>query len=40
MAALSTTDRIYQPGGEDTAALHARRYDAFQRLQDLARGIR
>ncbi|MCB1444377.1 MAG: FGGY-family carbohydrate kinase [Rhizobiaceae bacterium] len=40
MAALSTTDRIYQPGGEEIAALHARRYDAFRRLQDLAREIR
>ena len=40
MAALSATDRIYQPAIGETAALHARRYDAFQRLQQLAREIR
>ncbi len=40
MAALSATDRTYRPAGSDTAALHAKRYDAFQRLQTLAREIR
>jgi len=40
MAALSATDRIYQPAIGETAALHARRYAAFQRLQQLAREIR
>ncbi len=40
MAALSATDRAYQPAGADVAALHARRYDAFTRLQSLAREIR
>jgi D-ribulokinase len=40
MAALSATDRIYQPAGSEAAALHARRYDAFKRLQQLARDIR
>ena len=40
MAALSATDRTYQPAGAETAALHARRYDAFRRLQSLAREIR
>ncbi len=40
MAALSATDRTYQPVGAETAALHARRYDAFRRLQSLAREIR
>lgn len=40
MAALSTTDHTYQPEGGETAALHAKRYDAFKRLQALAREIR
>ena len=40
MAALSATDRTYRPAGSETAALHAKRYDAFQRLQTLAREIR
>ncbi len=40
MAALSATDRTYQPAGGDTSALHAKRYDAFQKLQTLAREIR
>lgn len=40
MAALSAVDRTYQPAGTETEALHARRYDAFRRLQDLARDIR
>ncbi|WP_234187308.1 FGGY-family carbohydrate kinase [Shinella sp. NM-101] len=40
MAALSATDRTYLPAGGETADLHAARYDAFKRLQDLARKIR
>lgn len=40
MAALSMVDRTYQPSGEDAASLHAKRYDAFKRLQALARDIR
>ncbi|EYR78692.1 FGGY-family carbohydrate kinase [Shinella sp. 838] len=40
MAALSATDRTYQPAGADIAALHTERYDAFTRLQTLAREIR
>lgn len=40
MAALSATDRTYQPAGGEIAALHAKRYDAFTRLQALAREIR
>jgi D-ribulokinase len=40
MAALSATDRTYQPAGADIAALHTKRYDAFTRLQTLAREIR
>ena len=40
MTALSATDRTYLPAGGETAALHARRYDAFTRLQALAREIR
>ena len=40
MAALSATDRTYRPAGSETAALHAKRYDAFQRLRTLAREIR
>ena len=40
MAAMSATDRNYQPAGGATAALHAKRYDAFTRLQALARDIR
>ncbi|MBB5535935.1 FGGY-family carbohydrate kinase [Rhizobium giardinii] len=40
MAALSATDRTYLPAKGETAALHAKRYDAFTRLQALAREIR
>lgn len=40
MAALSATDRTYQPAGGDTSALHAKRYEAFKRMQALAREIR
>ena len=40
MAALSATDRTYQPAGDGTAALHAKRYAAFKRMQTLAREIR
>ncbi len=40
MAALSATDRTYWPAGGENAALHAKRYDAFTRLQALAREIR
>ena len=40
MAALSAADRTYLPAGDRTAALHARRYDAFTSLQSLARQIR
>ncbi|MCJ8056060.1 FGGY-family carbohydrate kinase [Shinella curvata] len=40
MAALSATDRAYEPAGGETLALHARRYTAFQRLQAVARDIR
>lgn len=40
MAALSATDRTYEPSHGETIALHAKRYDAFQRLQALARDIR
>ncbi|MEK1925513.1 MAG: FGGY-family carbohydrate kinase [Rhizobium giardinii] len=40
MGALSATDRTYLPAIGETAALHANRYDAFTRLQALAREIR
>ncbi|MGX5719197.1 FGGY-family carbohydrate kinase [Shinella zoogloeoides] len=40
MAALSATDRSYLPATGETEALHTRRYDAFRRLQALAREIR
>jgi len=40
MAALSATDRSYLPATGETETLHARRYDAFKRLQALAREIR
>jgi D-ribulokinase len=40
MAALSAVDRTYQPAGDDVATLHAKRYDAFKRLQAVARDIR
>ena len=40
MGALSVTDRTYLPAKGETAALHAKRYDAFTRLQALAREIR
>lgn len=40
MGALSATDHTYLPAKGETAALHAKRYDAFTRLQALAREIR
>ena len=40
MGALSATDGTYLPAKGETAALHAKRYDAFTRLQALAREIR
>ncbi|MDK1383801.1 FGGY-family carbohydrate kinase [Sinorhizobium sp. 8-89] len=40
MARLSGTDRTYAPVVGEIAALHALRYDAFNRLQALARDIR
>ncbi|WP_331372017.1 FGGY-family carbohydrate kinase [Sinorhizobium chiapasense] len=40
MARLSGTDRTYAPAGGEIAALHALRYDAFKKLQSLAREIR
>jgi D-ribulokinase len=40
MAALSKTDRTYHPAEGETAAQHAKRYDAFTRLQALSREIR
>ncbi|MCP8896127.1 FGGY-family carbohydrate kinase [Shinella daejeonensis] len=40
MAALSAVDRRYEPAAGGIAALHARRYEAFTRLQSLGREIR
>lgn len=40
MAALSATDRSYQPVGGEIGLLHSERYAAFKRLQALARDIR
>lgn len=40
MAKLSRTDHTYAPAGGEIAALHAQRYEAFKRLQSLAREIR
>jgi D-ribulokinase len=40
MAALSHAGEASEPAGGEIAAIHARRYDAFQRLQSLARDIR
>ncbi len=40
MSALSATDRIYQPAGGEFGAIHATRFDAFKRLQSVARQIR
>lgn len=40
MARLSRTDRIFEPADGEIAALHAQRYDAFRRLQSVAREIR
>ncbi|WEX85854.1 FGGY-family carbohydrate kinase [Sinorhizobium garamanticum] len=40
MARLSGTDRTYAPAVGEIAALHALRYDAFKKLQSLAREIR
>lgn len=40
MAKLSGTDRTYAAAGGEVAALHALRYEAFKKLQSLAREIR
>lgn len=40
MAKLSRTDRTYAPAGGEIAAAHAQRYEAFKKLQALAREIR
>jgi D-ribulokinase len=40
MHSMSGVDRVYSPCGESNAAIHARRYSAFKRLQDVAREIR
>ncbi|WP_018235497.1 FGGY-family carbohydrate kinase [Ensifer sp. BR816] len=40
MARLSHTDRTFAPASGEIAALHAQRYDAFRRLQSVAREIR
>jgi D-ribulokinase len=40
MAAMSQIERRYAPATGDTAAVHDRRFDAFRKLQDLARQIR
>jgi D-ribulokinase len=40
MHAMSRVDRVYSPSSESNAAMHARRYSAFTRLQAVAREIR
>lgn len=40
MHSMSSVDRVYSPSGESYAAIHARRYSAFKRLQEVAREIR
>lgn len=40
MSALSATDRTYSPAGGEFAAIHTKRYDAFGKLQSLAREVR
>ena len=40
MHSMSRVDRVYSPCGEPNAAMHARRYNAFKRLQAVAREIR
>ena len=40
MQAMSSVDRVYAPSGDAHAALHARRYAVFKRLQEVAREIR
>ncbi len=40
MHSMSSVDRVYSPSGETNAAIHARRYSAFKRLQEVAREIR
>lgn len=40
MHSMSSVDRVYSPSGESNAAIHARRYSAFKRLQEVAREIR
>lgn len=40
MRAMSSVDRIYSPASSSIAAIHDRRYNAFKRLQEVAREIR
>lgn len=40
MHSMSSVDRVYSPSADANAAIHARRYDAFKRLQEVAREIR
>lgn len=40
MQSMSRVDRVYTPRGDENAAIHARRYEVFARLQEVAREIR
>lgn len=40
MHSMSGVDRVYSPTVDSNAAIHARRYSAFKRLQEVAREIR
>jgi len=40
MHAMSSVDRVYAPSGSANASIHARRYSAFKRLQEVMREIR
>ena len=40
MHAMSSVDRVYAPSGSTNASIHAHRYSAFKRLQEVMREIR
>lgn len=40
MHSMSSVDKVYSPSDDSNAIIHARRYSAFKRLQEVAREIR
>jgi D-ribulokinase len=40
MAGMSAMEKVHHPAGSEIERIHRRRYDAFTRLQSVAREIR